>query len=187
MRRALMSIMIGVAATIVIALTSACVIRSTHSIVLQAPQEWPARPPASWPPWPPVATEIVGDGNFGHEELVYLAYSRDYGHFVMSDLRAGWPCWCLRACDGCTQYDTLRTGHRPEWLSGHSMNRWRLRPVPMGLAIDTALFAALAQIIWWPCARCLRGRRSRLGLCRACAYDLAGVDSDTCPECGSAR
>ena len=60
-----------------------------------------------------------------------------------------------------------------------------------GIALNTATIVALMgflwSIVWVPrgYVRFIRGRRRRIGLCPNCRYDLAGLTSDTCPECGS--
>lgn len=59
-----------------------------------------------------------------------------------------------------------------------------LRPVWPGLIADTLfyalLFAGLHRLSAWG----RRTRRRRRGRCAACGYDLFGLNSPTCPECG---
>ena len=62
-----------------------------------------------------------------------------------------------------------------------------LRPMWLGLAANTAIFALAA----WLCAATLRGwrrlRRFSHGRCPACAYNLRGDYRATCSECGWLR
>jgi predicted RNA-binding Zn-ribbon protein involved in translation (DUF1610 family) len=64
-----------------------------------------------------------------------------------------------------------------------------VRPVPVGFAVDVALFAAASWwgVEWWTRAR--TRRRLARGACVGCGYDLQGLtaESTSCPECGRAR
>lgn len=55
-----------------------------------------------------------------------------------------------------------------------------------GLIANLVFYSAIACGLMW-LATTLRGvRRVRRSLCRACAYDLRGLDADaSCPECGN--
>jgi len=53
-------------------------------------------------------------------------------------------------------------------------------------AVPVALLA-ISPIIWWSPQRRRRrlvARRIAMGLCPACGYDLRGISSPRCPECG---
>jgi hypothetical protein len=71
------------------------------------------------------------------------------------------------------------------------MSRDILNPKPSanaGSAITggvlAAVFAGLGMVVWWAAGA---GRAPPpLGHCRRCAYDLAGLDTGRCPECGGA-
>jgi hypothetical protein len=61
------------------------------------------------------------------------------------------------------------------------------RPIWSGLAVDAALYAGL----WWclllvPRFVAAKWRRKQ-GSCPACGYDLTGLTTGVCPECGTAR
>ena len=71
-----------------------------------------------------------------------------------------------------------QAGARP---GGHE-GRFFLVAVPF--AYPLALAAAAAA--WALAARARLARRSRLGACKSCGYDLTGNVSGTCPECGKA-
>ena len=81
---------------------------------------------------------------------------------------------------------------RPGTTLGFGYERWR-RQSP-GLSADTRLLT----LPYWSLALCSAGppaarawswrrrrHRARAGLCPACAYDLTGNVSGTCPECGT--
>ena len=52
-----------------------------------------------------------------------------------------------------------------------------------GIALPSALAGAFAMSVW---GRSIdRAKRSRLGHCPCCNYNLAGNTSGTCPECGT--
>jgi hypothetical protein len=60
------------------------------------------------------------------------------------------------------------------------------RPIWTGLLLNTAIFSAA----WWALLLVPRTiiarRRSRRGVCPKCGYDLAGLATAVCPECGTA-
>lgn len=62
-----------------------------------------------------------------------------------------------------------------------------LRPVWLGLVLDTAFYA----VLWWVGLALLRkarrGRRTRRELCPACGYNLRGNYLGGCSECGWGR
>ena len=59
-----------------------------------------------------------------------------------------------------------------------------LRPIWPGFAINTLFYAAILGIMFAAVGVLRRKRRARRGLCVKCAYDLRGIDSSQCPECG---
>jgi hypothetical protein len=65
------------------------------------------------------------------------------------------------------------------------------RPLWPGLIINTLLMSAAWWVLFTIGAAGLNAlpsrSRARRGLCIHCGYDLAGLDSPTCPECGKPR
>ena len=65
-----------------------------------------------------------------------------------------------------------------------------LKPIWTGFAINTVFYAVIVWGGWLLFAAPFvlrRTRRIRRGLCPKCAYDLRGIESKECPECGAAR
>jgi hypothetical protein len=62
-----------------------------------------------------------------------------------------------------------------------------LSPLWPGFAINTLFYAVVVWLIFAAPFKFRRWRRVRRGLCVKCAYDLRGIDSDKCPECGWPR
>ena len=62
-----------------------------------------------------------------------------------------------------------------------------LRPIWPGFAINTVFYAVVLWLLFalggTPFAL-RRRRRIKRGLCPKCAYDLRGIESSACPECG---
>ncbi|MFT5422611.1 MAG: hypothetical protein ACI89L_000376 [Phycisphaerales bacterium] len=65
-------------------------------------------------------------------------------------------------------------------------SRLPLRPLPLGFAINTLLYAGIVFGTWEGLGYARRARRRRKGLCAKCAHSLDGLpDSAPCPECGT--
>ncbi len=58
-----------------------------------------------------------------------------------------------------------------------------LRPIPRGLALNTAFYASVWLVLFTAPRALRRHFRSRRGQCPTCAYDLHATPN-TCPECG---
>lgn len=100
---------------------------------------------------------------------------------------AGWPLYCLSREDAWTRDPATRTLLFPptsDWLTNREGYQMPIRPIPLGLALNTLFYAFIAAvpILLVPALR-RRHRRLR-GRCVACGYTLAGLS--TCPECGVA-
>jgi hypothetical protein len=110
--------------------------------------------------------------------------------------RAGWPCASLRGvlyigAPGTTgQWGGAVTA--PSWLHPNAaqpafcsdLRAIPLVPEPLGFSLDAILFAAIFATLFIAPSRLRRSLRLRRGLCPACAYDLAGITTGVCPECG---
>jgi hypothetical protein len=58
-------------------------------------------------------------------------------------------------------------------------------PAWRGLLLNTSLYAFAALLVACALSRARRSYRRRRGQCRACGYDLVGIVSNICPECGA--
>ena len=59
------------------------------------------------------------------------------------------------------------------------------RPIPIGFAVNTALYASLWALLFIAVASMRKRFRVRRHLCPHCAYDLSGTGAGmVCPECG---
>lgn len=59
-----------------------------------------------------------------------------------------------------------------------------LRPIPVGAAINTLLYAALLALVWMALRATRRLIRRRRGRCVHCGYDLKHEYASGCSECG---
>lgn len=84
----------------------------------------------------------------------------------------GFPQWRLRKL---APYCSSTMTSDPMTL--HFMYQWQ---VVLPLWIPLAIVLPAATVLWW-----WDRRLSITGRCRRCKYDLAGLTSRTCPECGS--
>lgn len=110
-------------------------------------------------------------------------------------LRAGWPCLsihCLSAApvDVTSDSSSWRWGFTaPSLLEPHRdadegvTRPIPLRPIPLGFALNTLLYAAAMYSVWWGFTRHRQLRRLRRGACARCGYEV-GVLA-VCPECGA--
>ena len=73
-----------------------------------------------------------------------------------------------------------------EPLKKHGFARtWEVlpaQPIPLGFTINTLFYGSILFACMFSFSAARRYRRSRRGLCRDCAYDIAGLTR--CPECG---
>jgi hypothetical protein len=85
-----------------------------------------------------------------------------------------------------------RGGVQFQWWPPRGFDVWSaggrvlpLEPLPVGFAVNTALFA----LAWWVVvaapSRLRRSIRIRRGLCAGCGYNLAAGGQTVCPECGA--
>lgn len=55
---------------------------------------------------------------------------------------------------------------------------------PVAVVVNIVVAATLIALLRWLCWRSVRKDRL-VGLCDECGYDLTGLQSNACPECGS--
>jgi hypothetical protein len=58
-------------------------------------------------------------------------------------------------------------------------------PIWPGFAIDATLYTAVWAIAILGVGHLVRRRRVRTGHCKCCRYDLTGITTGVCPECGT--
>jgi hypothetical protein len=100
----------------------------------------------------------------------------------------GWPLACFWIdwhpakpddCHGGKQMAMTQQG-------GRRLLLWR--PVALGFALDTLIYAACIAGLGAGVRLFVRARRKRRGACAGCGYDLKGLaDGAACPECGRAE
>jgi len=114
------------------------------------------------------------------------------------DFGSGWPCiacWCeLRITDlETTNWIAVHVeaiGGIPIMSDGDSNESPRAlpyRPAWRGLAIDTVLYLLVGWMLLAIPRFVMRRRRRKTNRCIACGYDLTGVLTSVCPECGFGR
>ncbi len=115
---------------------------------------------------------MTADGSLDEREPFHSAYFKEAGF--------GWPAIAVVAA---WEDNRLKAGISLPAANGQT-RALPTRVLPAGLAIDTAVFATVVGLGWAGTQRCIRWRRSRLGRCRECGYDLRRSDRRRCPECG---
>ncbi len=164
---------------------------------------WPARVPSDWP----VPSTIIEDAGFGASSV--FAGFPDQDELSKPDhptlrtvwrTQVGWPC---RAIEWTSINDSgnrvipntilRRSGYSIRWhgISGGltaeqgppgRIYHVPVRPIPLGLAINTTCALALAIGLRFTVCRLFGPRPHQ---CPSCRYDLRGLSSSVCPECGS--
>ena len=116
-------------------------------------------------------------------------------------VRAGWPLeafrgWSWQLLDdfgGPNEHISSRTfaiARVPLLRYGVSKTGHILVPYyPLwpGFIANTLIYATFWWLVFTGFVAARAARRARHGLCTRCAYDLRGIASRVCPECGQAR
>lgn len=124
------------------------------------------------------------------------------GRFVDEEGAFGWPMyamWCSyytmpwekdengkRHFDPAEYEAVLQIPESLQQLSPITLENHHLplQPIALGFAGNTVLYSS----VWWIAligiARARRHLRRAQGKCICCAYDLRGITSERCPECG---
>jgi hypothetical protein len=69
----------------------------------------------------------------------------------------------------------------PQWIVEGDASSWAFA-INVPLWISLVLVAIPTGLVWWGWFR--TRRRAAIGGCLACGYDLSGVPTGVCPECG---
>ncbi len=102
-------------------------------------------------------------------------------------VRAGWP---MHSMEGAVWSDPLGSIFHRRHLyyppSGWPCSKWGLpcRPLGVGFAINSIVYAAILWLLLEAYCAIRRRRRIKRGLCPACAYPVG--ESAMCSECGKA-
>lgn len=112
-------------------------------------------------------------------------------------VRAGWPMKALVGWKGSIKEGTTGKTFAQHAISSIPLIRADHRPreridIPFaplwpGFIANTLIYAALWWLLFTGLVSARSARRTRRGLCTRCAYDLRGVPSGVCPECGEAH
>jgi hypothetical protein len=124
------------------------------------------------------------------QELADRTHQRASADWVF-ECASGWPLVAVvdREC-------TFVDGKSLLPISGADLSiRWRrgggnqrvvaFLPLWPGFALDTVLYATLWATTFLGIRRWRRNRRARAGQCPSCCYDLTGITTTICPECGT--
>jgi hypothetical protein len=111
---------------------------------------------------------------------------------VLLERAAGWPRLAVVEHSVSTHFQVPVRVRGADWSfrGGATVDwpRWTLafRPLWPGFAIDCALYGAIWTVPVVGIGYLVRRRRTRAGLCPVCRYDLTGITTGVCPECGTA-
>lgn len=108
--------------------------------------------------------------------------------------RAGFP---LRSFEGMHSWGAVTPSHSwaipitPRHVNVAWLSVIPLRPLPLGIIVNTTLYGSLTWLVMFGPMAVYRGmqaeHRRRKNCCHQCGYDLQGDLSRGCPECGWRR
>lgn len=152
---------------------------------------WPSNTPSSWPG---VKHRMEGQAHYWRVDRYISERTSDTQSYFVDIFAVGWPVrsfqWqsCTRLNHNHLEYLTSSAWndgiHLPAWLDP-GQNTWRrfpLRPVRIGFAINTAIFAFFLMAIWLGLRHIRTLLRLRADLCPRCKYPIG--PSPVCTECG---
>ncbi len=135
-------------------------------------------PPESLPPWSGLwhPEQWPQDVNMG-------SYIQTHDSM---ELAAGWPRLSFRMGWDTAHPNEFRGGRLFPTSASMGMRFLLWRPIPLGFALDTLIYATCFAGLFAGVRVWARARRSKQGACAACGYDLRGLASEAaCPECGA--
>ncbi len=158
-------------------------------------------PASEWPTPYPLPTGITGPdvsyertGPAAVLQLYFQGPPPDRMGCVMHAQVVGFPFHCMASHDfELVQLGVAGVRTASSWRSGLPIPRWLQRgtdrrafpivPLPAGLALNTAVFGALAFLLNACRNAFVVARRRRSGRCPSCGHRLAHALA--CPECGN--
>jgi hypothetical protein len=130
-----------------------------------------------------------------------VARSQNLG-LIVREVGAGWPLHAFRWHEdkAGNVFGGITLSNRESFVPfiENGQVRWKDRWAPLhlpilpiwkGVIFNSTVFGLLCAVAWSSTKRLLRSAlrriRIRRGACGACGYQLAGLNSRSCPECGS--
>lgn len=157
---------------------------------------WPVALDRFWPPNPD--RHYVADGWLERTEYWVALWPLDCDgrdEYAITQSRFGFPWRSMQMHHWSLTYANRAPGFggTDAWPVPRSVRslvaceRWLVpaRVLPLGFAVDTAFYRALAFLLWSVPGVVRRHLWKRRGQCPACGYNLAGLRGGLCPECGT--
>ena len=115
----------------------------------------------------------------------------NYEFVALFQFSAGWPFRALRGRHWDSAEQSVNQGvlFLPEWIDDRYW-QWRLvpflpcYPILLGFVADAVVYAGLLWLLFRGPSFLKRHLRSKRGHCAHCDYDLRGLKTTVCPECG---